>query len=74
LDNRQQLWVDAITGNLLSSQKLQYTNISCTQMVGLFLAVFVKPELKNRISCLHVDTVETGLKGYHGNKVFNNHY
>jgi len=68
LDNRQQLWVDAITANLLNSQKLQYTNISCTQMVGLFLAIFVKPEIKNRISCLHVDTVETGLKGYHGNK------
>ncbi len=43
-------------------------------MVGLFLTVFVKPELKNRISCLHVDTVETGLKGYHGNKVIYNHY
>jgi len=41
-------------------------------MVGLFLAVFVKPSLNNRISCLNVDTVETGLKGYHGNKVKTN--
>jgi len=38
-------------------------------MVGLFLAVFVTPALKDHISCIHVDTVETGLKGYHGNKV-----
>ncbi|KAG4090197.1 DNase I-like protein [Neocallimastix lanati (nom. inval.)] len=68
LDNRQQIWVDAIKNNLLNSQNEQYENISCTQMVGLFLAVFVKPSLNNRISCLNVDTVETGLKGYHGNK------
>ncbi|KAG4095810.1 DNase I-like protein [Neocallimastix lanati (nom. inval.)] len=68
LDNRQQLWVDAIKNNLLNSQNEKYENISCTQMVGLFLAVFVKPCIHDRISCVDVDTVETGLKGYHGNK------
>jgi len=43
-------------------------------MVGLFLAVFVKPCIHDRISCVDVDTVETGLKGYHGNKVRINIY
>lgn len=48
----------------------RYSLVASKQMVGIFLTVWVKGELKDHVHSMKVSCIGRGLMGYLGNKVF----
>ncbi|KAF4692312.1 hypothetical protein FOZ63_010744, partial [Perkinsus olseni] len=46
----------------------KYVEVYCTAMVGIYISVFVKQSLVDKISNVHTKKVKGGLGGSHGNK------
>lgn len=46
----------------------KYRMICSKQLVGLYMIVFALESVAERMRDVYVDTVKTGLGGYHGNK------
>ena len=60
------LWNDIITEQL--KQYGHYIFVQKETLVGILLIIFIKIDIKDRISNLEIDTVKTGLAGTLGNK------
>lgn len=67
-ENEEGLRWDTAINEALKSMKEGYTILEKKQMVGLYLCVVVKQELKPAISDVSIAAVKTGLSGFHGNK------
>lgn len=50
-------------------RKPEYVRIASKQMVGIFLTIWVRKDLRKHIQNLKVSTVGVGVMGYIGNKV-----
>ena len=48
---------------------LMMTCFTCKQMVGIYLTIWVRSELKDHVQNMKVSCVGRGLMGYLGNKV-----
>ncbi len=60
------VWRDVLTSNVNKFDK--YILVQKEVLVGIFLIVFVKEELRDNLSKIDVDIVKTGLAGTLGNK------
>jgi hypothetical protein len=66
--------VDSFVERLRSSQinislKIRYCLVASKQMVGIFLMVWVRSDIREHVKNLKVSCVGRGLMGYLGNKV-----
>jgi hypothetical protein len=50
---------------------IRYCLVASKQMVGIFLTIWVRSELRNDVKNIKVSCVGRGLMGYLGNKVMN---
>jgi phosphatidylinositol-bisphosphatase len=57
------------TNNESPNQKQRFSLVASKQMVGIFLCVWVRADVRNHVSQLKVSRVGTGIMGYLGNKV-----
>ena len=60
------LWEKIITRSLCKRDR--YVNLGQKTMVGCFILIFARDELKNRINHIRTSKVKTGLGGQGGNK------
>lgn len=60
------LWKDCILNNL--AQFGDYILLCKESLVGILSLIFIRRDLKDRISCINADTIKTGLSGTLGNK------
>lgn len=56
------------------SGRSRYSLVASKQMVGIFLTVWVKSEMKEHVRNIKISSVGRGLMGYLGNKVVDLHY
>ncbi|WJX84519.1 phosphoinositide 5-phosphatase [Trifolium repens] len=56
------------TNNESPNQKQRFSLVASKQMVGIFLCVWVRADVRNHVSQLKVSRVGTGIMGYLGNK------
>lgn len=66
--------MDSFVERLRSSQinislKIRYCLVASKQMVGIFLMVWVRSDIREHVKNLKVSCVGRGLMGYLGNKV-----